>query len=329
MRRSIIALLGIASSSWAAEVPLDVLIPTLKEKQEPWFTGPLLSSSGNNIPQGKLNIEPYVFATYSSSSYNKDWKRVDAPFSSWNINLLAILQVGMTTWLDFTLTPSWFFSLANGATSFNLGDCTAAFGFQLYKQKKNGWIPSFRLLLAETFPIGRFENLDPEQFGTDLAGAGSYNTRAALALTWRLHLWDIHWTTIRMGAAYGASSKIKTHGYSAYGGAFDTNGWVYPGCQAQAFFGFEVNMTQRWVFAYDFLANFNTAIKFKGFPGFDELTGLPANLTKGSAAQFSMAPALEYNWNQNLGLISGVWFTFAGRNSLAFISWSTALNYFY
>ncbi len=329
MRRSIIALLGMSASLWAAEVPLDVLLSTLKEKQEPWFTGPLLSPSASNIPQGHLNIEPYVFATYSSSSYDEDWKRVEDPFSSWNINLLAFMQVGMTSWLDFTLIPSWFFTLANGSTSFNLGDCAAALGFQVYKQKRNGWIPSLRLILTETLPIGRFENLDPEQFGTDLAGAGSYITRAALAISWRLRLWDIYWTTIRIVGAYGFAAKVRVHGYSAYGGAFDTNGWVYPGQGSQLFCGFEFNMTQRWVFSYDLLANFNTSIKFKGFPGFDEVTGLPANLTKGSSVQYSMAPALEYNWNQNLGLISGVWFTFAGRNSPSFISWVTALNYFY
>lgn len=329
MRRSIIAFLGISFALGAAEVPVDVLAPNVKRKQEPWFTGTLLTSSGNNMPPGVVNIEPYVFATYSSSNYNEDWKRVDAPFSKWNINLTCSVQAGLTGWVDFTLVPSWFFSIANGSTSFNLGDCSAAFGFQLHRQEKNGWVPSIRLIVGETFPIGRFESLDPEQFGTDAAGAGSYVSRIAMAFSWRLHLWGIHWTSLRLGGAYNIAAKTRVHGYSAFGGAFDTDGWVYPGQAAQCLFAFEFNMTQRWVIACDFVGNFNTSIKFKGFPGFDELTGLPADLTKGSSIQYSMAPALEYNWSRDLGLISGVWFTFAGRNAQAFISWVTALNYYY
>jgi hypothetical protein len=45
--------------------------------------------------------------------------------------------------------------------------------------------------------------------------------------------------------------------------------------------------------------------------------------------QYSLAPAIEYNWNIDLGVISGVWFTFAGKNAEAFASWVTALNYYY
>lgn len=329
MRCWIAALLGISASLWAENVPIDMAMPSHQEPQAAWFTGPLLTPSGNNIPEGHLNLEPYVFATYSASHYNEDWKRVENGLGAWDINVLVILQVGVTPWLDFTLTPTWITSIANGSTTFSLGDCYAAFGLQLLKQSPTSWYPSVKLSFGETFPIGRFESLDPEQFGTDAAGAGSYLSRVLLTLGWKLHLWDIHWVQIRLSASGSIGAKVRVHGFSAYGGAFDTNGWVYPGTSGQLFFGFEFNLTQRWVFAFDALANFNSSIRFKGFPGFDEITGLPADLSSGSSAQYSMAPAIEYNWNQNLGLISGVWFTFAGRNASAFTSWVTALNYFY
>ncbi len=327
MRRYLFGFLALGSAVYAADVPLEVLLPS--RGREPWSTGPLLTPSGNNIPKGHLNIEPYVFATQSSSSYDEDWKRVPNAVSAWNISILPFLQVGMTTWLDFSLIPSWVYVVSNGSATFSFGDCSAALGFQLWKQKHNSWVPSIRLIITETFPVGRFENLDPELFGTDIAGAGSYVTRAALAMGWDIHAADIHWLYVRFVVAYDISSKVHVHGFSSYGGAFDTNGWVYPGESIQVFLAAEYSITQNWAIACDFLANYNTSIRFNGFPGYDVLTGLPADLNVGSSAQYSLAPALEYNWSENLGAISGVWFTFAGRNSIAFTSWVTALNYYY
>lgn len=324
----VIACLGI-SVAFGYEIPADVLVPQLSEKQQPWFTGPLITPSGNNIPKGELNFQPYVFATCSDSVYNEDWKKVASSASAWNINILPILQLGLTSWLDFTMTPSWSFTLSNGSKSFNFGDFYAAFGLQIHRQTEGNWLPSIRLVLGEIFPTGRFENLDPEQFGTDSAGSGSYVSRAMLILSRMIHLGGIHWTHLRFAFAYSFPSKVRVHGYSPYGGAFDTNGWIYPGQGAQILFGCEFNLTQRWVFANDFVAYFNKSVHFKGNPGFNEITGLPANLNQGSAAQFSMAPALEYNWSVNLGIVSGVWFTVAGRNAEVFTSWVTALNYFY
>ncbi len=324
----VLIFVGIGSSAWPRGGPPVSSVET-GSKQVPWFTGPLLAYSAVDIPKGHFNFEPYVFANYQASSYNSDWKKVSSQSSSWNINSLTLLQFGLTDWLDLTLTPSWFFRVTEKATSFNLGDFNVVFGLQLLVEKEDQWYPSIRLALHETFPVGRFERLDPEQDGTDVSGAGAYTTGAILAFSRVIRLWDNHWTRIRFGAKYDIPSKVRVRGYSAYGGAFDTNGWVYAPQSYQIYFAFEFNMTQRWVLACDAVASFSKSTRFKGYSGFNELTGLPADLTSGSSAQYSIAPALEYNWNAKLGVISGVWFTLAGRNAQAFTNWVTALNYYY
>jgi hypothetical protein len=48
-----------------------------------------------------------------------------------------------------------------------------------------------------------------------------------------------------------------------------------------------------------------------------------------SNEQWSVAPAIEYNWSKNVGLIVGSWFSFAGRNSVRFISGVAALNIYF
>jgi hypothetical protein len=55
-------------------------------------------------------------------------------------------------------------------------------------------------------------------------------------------------------------------------------------------------------------------------------TGQLADLSQSCSAYFSLAPAIEYNWSDYVGIITGAWFTIAGRNALTFISSVTALN---
>jgi hypothetical protein len=317
-----------ASTAWSRGDP-HIEPGQVGHAQVPWFTGPLLTPPGINIASGHFNFEPYVFANHQDSRYNSDWEKVSTPRSSWNINSVTFIQFGLNEWLDLSLVPAWFFHITKEATSFNLGDFGVICGFQLLKEKKGHWYPSIRFGLLETFPTGRFERLDPEHDGTDVSGAGAYTTGTFLVFSHLFHLWDNHWTNLRFALQYMISSKVRVHGFSSFGGSFDTNGWVYPPQTAEVFFGCEFNMTQEWVFAFDAVASFSKSTRFKGNSGFNELSGLPEDLSAGSSAQFSLAPALEYNWSGQLGLISGVWFTVAGRNSQAFTNWTTALNYYY
>jgi hypothetical protein len=44
---------------------------------------------------------------------------------------------------------------------------------------------------------------------------------------------------------------------------------------------------------------------------------------------FSLAPALEYNWSENAGVIAGVAFTVAGRNTSATVMPVMAVNWIF
>jgi hypothetical protein len=45
-----------------------------------------------------------------------------------------------------------------------------------------------------------------------------------------------------------------------------------------------------------------------------------------SIESLSLAPAIEYSWSANFGMIAGVWFTAAGRNSTVFANGIVAIN---
>ncbi len=68
----------------------------------------------------------------------------------------------------------------------------------------------------------------------------------------------------------------------------------------------------------DFYYQHNNKNRFSGTPS--------ATAIRPSSESFSLAPALEYNWSANIGLIGGVWFTVGGRNTSRFVSGVLAFN---
>ena len=148
-------------------------------------------------------------------------------------------------------------------------------------------------------------------------------------------------------------APVHVKGINAYGGAKDTKGKIYPGNQFLQVLGLELSLTQRWALALDILNIYGNKTRFTGKKGtgatgsgspnnpgdfnpiipvnpFQTLIPVPLVVVGGpSFNQFSLAPALEYNWNNNLGIIGGAWFTVAGRNTADFVQWVIAFNLYH
>jgi len=50
------------------------------------------------------------------------------------------------------------------------------------------------------------------------------------------------------------------------------------------------------------------------------------NTRAGSSVSFALAPAIEYNFTSNVGLIAGIEFSVAGRNTSSYIAPQMALT---
>ena len=85
--------------------------------------------------------------------------------------------------------------------------------------------------------------------------------------------------------------------------------------------GAEYTATKNWALALDLNAVCAAKNRFKGKS--TSKVGGPSSI------QLSLAPAIEYNWSSQLGVIAGSWFTIAGRNSTRFTSVVGAFNYYY
>jgi len=283
----------------------------------PWYTGPLITGSANNVPKRKVNIQVYLYNTIQYANYADNWKIVNIP-NVYTVNPLILIQRGLSDWLDFTFIGQWFFKWRKSAYAQHCGDTSTQFGFQLVTQTAHRG--SWRLVLGETYPTGKFRNLSPTKGGIDATGAGAYQTSIGLnynKIFWKLKL---HPISLRITGSYVIpDAKVKVHNIHAYGGTLGTRGKVKVGQTINADIGIEISLTQHWVFANDIAYTHSFKSTFSGQPGFTA-PGVPAVNGAPSSDQLSIAPAIEYNFNSKAGFIGGVWLTVAGRNSSSFVS---------
>jgi hypothetical protein len=325
MRKQIfLAFILITTSLFAKKAPLAHFVDTAGpgEVQSPWLTGPLLSPSGIIIPPGHYYIEPYIYATAETGSYNHDWKKVKKE-TFWNNVFQPSVQFGLLPWVDFQINPSLVYNYTKGAGHTGIGDMPIGFDFEIYKShgKTTDWITAFKISLKEIIPLGKYQKLDPKKLLTDSTGLGSWQT--GLSLIWGnlFYLGKGHFLTLRSAFEYLLPAPVHVKNLNAYGGAKGTRGTVYPPQNFVVDVAFELTLTQNWTFAMDILGLWEGKTRFKG--------KTEAPNTAPASVQFSLAPAIEYNWSANIGIIFGPWFTIGGRNATQFTSGVFAFSYYH
>jgi len=304
---------------------------TGETKITPWFTGPLLAPATNVVGEGAYNIEPYLYATKNPAIYNKHWGSVDIP-TQWNLTLEVPFWIGLTDWCDISFAPSLIWNhKAIGGGSWAQGDLMANVHFQLWHQNwsDSAWLPSIKIGFSEAVPTGKYRNLNPRKFTTDLGGTGSWVSSCELVLGQVLQVSGYQFFSWRVaGHCSFFSSVVHVKGYDAYGGGLGANGRIKPGLNGGFDLGLEYSVSRNWAFALDVTGYWQARAKFNGYGGTDFLFGTPTVVARSSATVYTVAPAVEYNWNENLGIITGLWFTVAGKKISKFYSYIFAVNWY-
>ncbi len=309
------------STSLSANLPPSQ--PVEQEMPSPWFTGPLLTPAGNVIPDGHYNIEPYQYATTNYGIYNSHWNSHGTP-KFYNINTQVSLQFGLPCQFDIVFNPSWAWNHTEKASHWVLNDLNLGFDYQLWKFKKRQWWPTTKLAIRANMPIGKYQKLNPKSQTTDSGGFGSWTPSVAIVMS-HLFWWGGHiFFAPRFNIQYAFPTPVHVKGYNAYGGGHHTRGTVFPGQSLQVQLGYEVSLSQNWVIAGDIQYVHSNKTRFKGRKG--STGGIPNSVGGPSSESFSLAPAIEYNWSNNYGIIAGAWFTVAGRNTVEFASGVIAFN---
>ena len=235
------------------------------------------------------------------------------------------VKAGVSDFMDVQIRPQLYFNATEGEQYFNIGDMTAQVGIQLFKRDPRGWRPNARLALRGNMPLGKYKHLNPKLQGTDAIGSGSWLPTATLSLSNIWNTSDRHYLEGRFTVRYQVGTPVLVKGVNSYGGVDKTKGFIYPGNNSMVDAAIQYNFTQRWVFASDLRWSYTQKRRFSGFSGIDA-DGLPVRMTAPVSMVWSLAPAIEYNWSDNVGLIAGVWFSFAGKNTSQFRNTIISLN---
>jgi len=292
----------------------------------PWLTGPLLAPSGRVIPVGKVNIQPYLYVTSHYGFYDHHWKS-HSETKRTDVIPQFYCSAGIVKNVSFNfLIEGHYKHSATGGSAITFADSILGLDFQLLREDFDTWRPSIKLGIKESFPTGKYQKLNRHKHRLDASGTGSFQTGATLVFAKLFHFWDLHFLNTRLAFSYTIPTSVHVKGYNTYGGGHKTHGKVNPGKAFTTILGNEFTLTQNWALALDVLNVYESKSHFSGRKG-TLADGSTAKVGRSSLNQISLAPAIEYNFSAALGIIGGVWFTVAGRNSSEFVSGVIALNW--
>lgn len=295
-----------------------------KEMFNPWYTGPLVTPAASMMPPGYANLQPYLFFGGTYANYNQDRKSVSIPHNLYSLQLSPIMFVGITNSVDFSFTLSATANWQNHKTGGGFNDLSGTIGFCITNESL--YVPALKFTITETFPTGKYKKLSTNGLGLNATGEGSYQTQFGLGMSkviWWLYK---HPLNLRYFVGYTIGTPVRVKEFNTYGGGFGTRGVVHPGHLFTSDLGIEWSFSQRWVIATDIVYQLQNQTKFHGNPGV-LATGAPAAVGSGYNDNLSLAPALEYNWNPNLGIIWGMQFSVYGRSSPDFLKGMFSVTY--
>jgi hypothetical protein len=280
-----------------------------------WWTGPLLAPSGNTLPPGHVLVEPYVFDVIQYGAYNASGATVGAQHQNGFGNLTYVIY-GVANRFNVGVLPIFGYTqVSSGPSSSNIGMGDLGIMAQ-YRLTPDSWLTKVSFNVQETLPTGAYDHLgnDPNNG----FGSGVYTTK--LSLYSQTYAWmpNGRILRLRLNLSQAFSSTASVSGVSVYGTGSGFSGTVQPGSTFTLDGAGEYSITRNWVLASDIVY---------GSSGNTTLTNGSGVTSLGTSQSWAFAPACEYNWNGNIGIIAGVRWFFAGRNTAASLTPVFAINY--
>lgn len=285
--------------------------------EAPWFSGNLLAPSGFIAGYGQTSVQPYLSSFFRTAGYDSNWKVRSRP-NLYSLDTFFDVQTGILPRMDFQVSTCIDYNSSEGAHSVGFGDIPITLNFQLYKPQNFATAPAIKLGFRFVAPTGRYQKLDSNKYGTQINGTGSWFPGPRIGMSKFFHLWGLHFIELRFGGDYRFGTITRVKGESIYGGDASTKGKVRPGNFYRVISGFQYNLTQNWGGSFDVLYAHYDRDRFYG------KTKLPVGAPSGE--RISIAPAIQYNLSQKMGILGGIWMSVLGRNTSQFIAVSTSFS---
>ncbi len=316
---------------------------------DPWFTGPLLAFDGDATPPGHAYLQLYGNDTSSNAVYLSNWQQLSFPPSR-SVQFTPEFTYGLMDRIDVEWDFMYQSNRFDKKTHDNIGDTMVTLGYQVLEQNEQPMGVDLRLALNSILPSGRYDNLSAIDNGTDASGMGSYQTGFGVYIQNLSPIGRTHYLKTYLNLSFLHPSSVELHGINAYGGNALTRGNIKPGTRLTIDLAGEFSLTQNWVAVLEGNFLYKQSDQFKGrigtfnhsrptpdnrhnlFPSRNNIEGLNLDRPRigtGVVDMFSLAPAVEYNFSENYGIIVGCWFTVLGKNTTDFASLMTAFNVYW
>lgn len=272
------------------------------------WTGPLLASNAETLPQGHFYTEPYFFDGISGGQHS--------PGSS------GFYQYGLFN--NFTVGVQPFFSL--GTQSHNhdvaLGDFKLLSQLRLTHFTPKHQVPSVALVMNLVVPTGKDDNLGASKEGH---GSGSFAPEIGLNVQQYFLLKNGRLLRARINILERYPLRTDVSGRSVYGTLPGFQGWAKPGAKTTAVLGAEYSLTSQWVLAIDIEGDRWAKTTVSG----RDADGIPVKQVSPTSWNIGFAPAVEYNWSARAGAILGVWIVPRGHNAPSSVTPAIAIQRFW
>ncbi|MBK5189053.1 MAG: hypothetical protein JJD97_12480, partial [Gemmatimonadaceae bacterium] len=202
------------------------------------WTGPMLAPSAATLPRGHILVEPYLFDVVSNHTHS---------FGS-----LTYALFGVTDKLTMGFIPTAGFNVVRGGPNsggIGFGDLTAVAQYSLTRFREGRWVPATAIVLEETFPTGKFDQLGDRP--SDGFGGGAYTTLIGLYSQKYFWLPNGRILRARLDVTHTFSTDATVRDVSAYGTATGFRGRASPGNTSFIDAAAEYSLTRSWVLALD------------------------------------------------------------------------------
>lgn len=291
-----------------------------------WFTGPILAPSAATLPHGHFLIEPYFYDVTVQGRYDNNGARRSVAHEN-EVRSLTYMLYGLSDKVTVGLIPTGGFNtLSEGLSSSGVepGDLTLDAQYRLTQFHEGSWHPATAAVVQETLPTGKYDRLGDRT--SNGLGNGAYTT--ILGLYSQSYFWLPNGRILRarFNVSQAFSPAVHVQDASVYGTEAGFRGHAHPGRSTFVDLSSEYSLTRNWVLALDATYRYNASTRVSGY---NVLGAVPValELDSGSGYAVGLAPAIEYNWNHNLGVLLGTYMIVAGRNTSATITPVVAINF--
>jgi len=286
------------------------------------FTGPL-ATGGPPLPKGLANVEPYLINTQVHGFYDEHGNRHHADGVPDGWALVVPVGYGLTDRVGVGATFSAVdASTPSGGRTWELGDTSVSASYLLASSDRNN--SSLTAAIKQNLTTGQSDQLGRHGLA-EATGSGAPTTQ--LSLGGQAYFLADRNLRGRFNVGWrlpGAHASLD--GDSAYGTPDGFRGRAELHAASQASIGLEYSFNPEWVVATDVIYEQDRGAHVRGTVTSSTGERSVYDTELPSSWRLSVAPAVEYNFTDRIGLIAGAQVSLDGRNSAAIFAPQVAVN---